>query len=63
MWQTGGKIPITLSVIERAVDKAQAEMIKQMADAVGFNVTLEVLERAAWTAKLVKRPGPARRQV
>ena len=53
----GGKIPITVSVIERAVDKAQSEMIKQMADAVGFNVTLESLERAAWTAKLVKRPG------
>jgi ABC-type transport system substrate-binding protein len=54
---SGGKIPITFTVIERAVDKAQAEMIKQMADAVGFSVTLEVLERAAWTAKLVKRPG------
>ncbi|MGE3909545.1 MAG: ABC transporter substrate-binding protein [Chloroflexota bacterium] len=54
---SGGKIPITFSVIERAVDKAQGEMIKQMADAVGFNTTLEVLERAAWTAKLVKRPG------
>ena len=53
----GGKIPITFTVIERAVDKAQSEMVKQMADAVGFNVTLEVLERAAWTAKLVKRPG------
>jgi len=53
----GGKIAITFSVIDRAVDKAQAEMIKQMADAVGFDVTLETMERAAWTAKLVKRPG------
>lgn len=51
------KIPVTLSVIERAVDKAQAEMIKEMADAVGFNVTIEVLERAAWVAKLVSTPG------
>jgi ABC-type transport system substrate-binding protein len=32
-------------------------MIKQMGEAVGFAVTLEVTERAAWTAKLVKRPG------
>jgi len=54
---TGGKVNVTLSAIDRAVDRAQAEMIKQMADAVGFNVTLDVAERAAWTAKLVKRPG------
>ena len=54
---TNGKVAVTLSVIDRAVDKAQSEMIKQMADAVGFAVTLETLERAAWTAKLVKRPG------
>src|SRR5205085_11279038 len=54
---SGGKVAVTLSAIDRAVDKAQAEMIKQMADAVGFNMTLEVTERAAWTAKLVKRPG------
>ena len=53
----GGKIPITLSVIDRAVDKAQSEMIKQMGESVGFAITLETLERAAWTAKLVKRPG------
>ncbi|MCC6177918.1 MAG: ABC transporter substrate-binding protein [Chloroflexi bacterium] len=52
-----GKVAFTFTVIDRAVDKAQSEMIKQMADAVGFNTTLETLERAAWTAKLVKRPG------
>lgn len=52
-----GKIAFTFSVIDRAVDKAQSEMIKQMGEQVGFNVTLETLERAAWTAKLVKRPG------
>ena len=52
-----GKVAITFSVIDRAVDKAQSEMIKQMAEQVGFSVTLETLERAAWTAKLVKRPG------
>ncbi|MCL4499396.1 MAG: ABC transporter substrate-binding protein [Chloroflexi bacterium] len=52
-----GKVPVTLSVIDRQVDKIQAQMIKEMADEVGFNVTLEILERAAWTAKLVKTPG------
>jgi len=52
-----GKIPITLTVISRDVDKAQSEMIKQFADSVGFTTTIEVLERAAWTAKLVKLPG------
>jgi peptide/nickel transport system substrate-binding protein len=53
----GGKVAFTFTVIDRAVDKAQSEMIKQMAEQVGFAVTLETLERAAWTAKLVKRPG------
>lgn len=52
-----GKIAVTLTVIERAIDKAQSEMIKQMADAVGFDVTIEILERAAWVAKLVSTPG------
>ena len=51
-----GKVAVTLTAIQRAVDQAQAEMIKQMAEAVGFKVTIEILERAAWTAKLVKRP-------
>jgi peptide/nickel transport system substrate-binding protein len=52
-----GKIPVTLSVIQRAVDQQQAEMLKQFADSVGFDLTIEVLERAAWTAKLVQTPG------
>ena len=52
-----GKVPFTFTVIDRAVDKAQSEMIKQMGEQVGFSITLETLERAAWTAKLVKRPG------
>jgi len=52
-----GKVAFTFSVIDRAVDKAQSEMIKQMGEQVGFSITLETLERAAWTAKLVKRPG------
>jgi peptide/nickel transport system substrate-binding protein len=52
-----GRIPVTLTVIDRALDTAQAEMIKQMLDAIGFEVTIEILERAAWTAKLVRTPG------
>lgn len=52
-----GKIPATLTVIQRAVDQQQAEMLKQFADSVGFDLTIEVLERAAWTAKLVRTPG------
>jgi len=53
----GGKIPVTLTVIQRAVDQQQSEMLKQFADTIGFAVTIEVLERAAWTAKLVQTPG------
>ncbi len=52
-----GKVAATLSVINRALDKQQAEMIKQFADAVGFNVKIEILERAAWVSKLVTTPG------
>ncbi len=52
-----GKIQITLTVINRDVDKIQSEMLKQFADAIGFNTTIEILERAAWTAKLVQTPG------
>jgi peptide/nickel transport system substrate-binding protein len=52
-----GKIPVTLTVIQRAVDQQQAEMLKQFADTVGFDLTIEILERAAWTAKLVQTPG------
>jgi peptide/nickel transport system substrate-binding protein len=52
-----GKIPVALSIIDRVSDKAQAEMIKQMADSIGFDVSIDVLERAAWVAKLVKVPG------
>lgn len=51
-----GKIPITLTVISRAVDKTQAEMLKQMANDIGFNITIETLERAAYVAKIVQLP-------
>src|SRR5437660_1409560 len=52
-----GKIPITMTVISRAVDKTQAEMVQQMLGAVGFEVAIEVLERAAYVAKIVQLPG------
>ncbi len=52
-----GKVAATITAINRAVDKAQAEMIKQFADTVGFNVKIEILERAAWVSKLVTTPG------
>lgn len=55
-----GKIPITLTVISRTVDKIQAEMLKQMANDIGFNITIEILERAAYVAKIVQlqtKPG------
>ncbi len=51
-----GKIPITLTVISRTVDKTQSEMIKQMTADVGFNITIEILERAAYVAKIVQLP-------
>ena len=38
-----GKVAVKLMVINRAVDLAQAEMIKQMADAIGFNLTIDTL--------------------
>lgn len=47
-----GRVAVTLSVPERPVDKAVAEMIKQMADNVGFDVRIDALERAAMTSKV-----------
>jgi peptide/nickel transport system substrate-binding protein len=52
----GGKIPVTLTVISRTVDKIQSEMIKEMAAAFGFDITIEILERAAFVAKIVQLP-------
>jgi peptide/nickel transport system substrate-binding protein len=52
-----GKIAFTLSSINREVDVKEAQLIKGMLDPIGFNTTIEILERAAWTAKLVKVPG------
>ena len=47
-----GKVAVSMMVINRAVDTAQAEMIKQMAEAVGFSVTIQSLDRATVVSKL-----------
>ncbi|MFN8521684.1 MAG: ABC transporter substrate-binding protein [Chloroflexota bacterium] len=52
-----GKIPVNLTVISRAVDRQQSEILKQMASNIGFNLDIEVLERAAYVAKIVQLPG------
>jgi len=54
---TDGKIPLMLTVISRAVDRQQSEILKQMASTIGFNLDIEVLERAAYVAKIVQLPG------
>jgi peptide/nickel transport system substrate-binding protein len=54
---TDGKIPVMLTVISRAVDRQQSEILKQMASAIGFDLSIEVLERAAYVAKIVQLPG------
>jgi peptide/nickel transport system substrate-binding protein len=52
-----GKIPVNLTVISRAVDRQQSEILKQMMSTLGFNLDIEVLERAAYVAKIVQLPG------
>jgi ABC-type transport system substrate-binding protein len=52
-----GKIHTTLSVISRLLDKQQSEIIKQMASEVGFDLKIDVMERAEFVAKLVQLPG------
>ncbi|MCL4499397.1 MAG: ABC transporter substrate-binding protein [Chloroflexi bacterium] len=52
----GGKVSATFTVIDRQVDKMQSQMLKEMWDSIGFDVNLEVLERAAFVAKLVRTP-------
>jgi peptide/nickel transport system substrate-binding protein len=54
-----GKINANISVISRVVDRQQAEIIKQMASVVGIELKIEILERAAFVAKLVQLPGKA----
>jgi peptide/nickel transport system substrate-binding protein len=52
-----GKVNIEFLVIDRVVDKMQAEMIKQMADAIGFNLKLNLMERTAFVTRTGTNPG------
>jgi peptide/nickel transport system substrate-binding protein len=52
-----GKIQATLSVISRAVDRQQSDILAKMAADAGFDLQVEILERAAFVAKLVQLPG------
>ncbi len=45
-------IDVQLSVINRALDQQQAQMLKQMLGEVGIRLSLDVLERLAWTSKM-----------
>jgi len=54
---SNGKIQATLSVISRAVDRQQSDILAKMAADAGFDLQVEVLERAAFVAKLVQLPG------
>lgn len=54
---SSGKIQATLSVISRAVDRQQSDILAKMASDVGFDLKVEILERAAFVAKLVQLPG------
>ncbi len=50
-------LDVTLTVMNRQVDQQQSQIIKQMWDAVGIRTTIEVMERVAWTSRIVTGPG------
>ncbi len=52
-----GKIPGSLTIISRVVDRQQSEIIAKMAGDVGIDLQIEVLERAAFVSKIVQLPG------
>ncbi len=45
-------VDITITVISRELDTRQAQMMKQMLDAVGIRTTIEAMERIAWGTKV-----------
>ncbi len=45
-------IDIQLSIINRAIDEQQAQVLKQMLGDIGIRANLDVLERIAWTNKM-----------
>jgi peptide/nickel transport system substrate-binding protein len=48
---------ITMNLMSREVDERQAQMLKQMWDAVGLRTTLEKEDRATWTSRFVTGDG------
>ncbi len=50
-------IDVTFTVISREVDKLQAQIIKQMWEKIGIRAQIDVLERAAWTQRLLSGGG------
>ncbi|MDQ6670751.1 MAG: ABC transporter substrate-binding protein [Chloroflexota bacterium] len=50
-------LDVTFTVISREVDQLQAQIIKQMWEKIGIRAELDVLERAAWTQRLVTGGG------
>lgn len=47
-------LDITLSIVARDIEQQQAEMMKQMLDAVGIRTTIEAMEQLAWTNRVLK---------
>jgi peptide/nickel transport system substrate-binding protein len=45
-------VDVMLTVISRDLDTRQAQMMKQMLDAVGIRTTIEAMERIAWGKKV-----------
>lgn len=50
-------LDVTFTVISREVDQLQAQILKQMWEKIGIRAELDVLERAAWTARLLTGGG------
>ncbi|MGI9148430.1 MAG: ABC transporter substrate-binding protein [Chloroflexota bacterium] len=46
-------LDVTFTVISRELDQLQAQIIKQMWEKIGIRAELDVLERAAWTQRLL----------
>ncbi len=47
-------LDITLSIVARDIEQQQAEMMKQMLDAVGIRTTIDAMEQLAWSTKVLK---------
>ena len=49
-----GGLDVTLSIVARDIEQQQAEMMKQMLDAVGIRTTIDAMEQLAWSTKVLK---------